>query len=223
MDCVVAWGLITTVMTQVVGAETRTGKRRREVMEAARRVIARKGLERTTLRDISREGGFTTGVVTHHFVDKQAVIVGAFLAASEDFEAYARAELAAAESPQDLLRTLVRVGAPDDRKRRAEWRLWAEMWTYAGRDSAFAEKLITTDGRWEALIADVLARACRAGLLRRELDVKVEASILARLIDGIGLRAWIGGDWPRARRQLVAHLAMLGLPSQIQKSLTHEW
>ena len=32
--------------------------------DAARRVIARKGLEATTLRDIAREGGFTTGVVT---------------------------------------------------------------------------------------------------------------------------------------------------------------
>ena len=105
-------------------------------MEAARRVIVRQGLEQTTLRDISREGGFTTGVVTHHFSDKQAVIVAAFLAASEDFEAYARAELAAAGSPEERLRTLIRVSAPDDRKHRADWRVWSEMWTYAGRNPA---------------------------------------------------------------------------------------
>jgi len=63
----------------------RSQRRRREVCDAARRVIARNGLEVTTLRDISREGGFTTGVVTHYFPDKQAVIVGAFAAASDDW------------------------------------------------------------------------------------------------------------------------------------------
>ena len=41
----------------------RSERRRREVCEAARRVIIRNGLETTTMRDISREGGFTTGVV----------------------------------------------------------------------------------------------------------------------------------------------------------------
>ena len=53
-------------------------------------MIARKSLEVTTLRDISREGGFTTGVVTHYFPDKQAVIVGAFAAASDDWLAEVR-------------------------------------------------------------------------------------------------------------------------------------
>ena len=191
-------------------------------MEAARRVIVRQGLEQTTLRDISREGGFTTGVVTHHFSDKQAVIVAAFLAASEDFEAYARAELAAAGSPEERLRTLIRVSAPDDRKHRADWRVWSEMWTYAGRDPALGKELIATDARWEVLIAEVLSQARDAGVLRRDLDVAVEAPILARLIDGVGLRAWIGGDWSRARQLLVAHLGMLGMPETMQGSLTDE-
>jgi TetR/AcrR family transcriptional regulator, transcriptional repressor of bet genes len=208
-------------MTHTAQPETRSGRRRREVAEAARRVITRKGLERTTLRDISREGGFTTGVLMHHFPDKQAVIVGTFLSASEDFEAYVRRELAAAHSPEELLQTLVRVSVPDDPERRAEWRLWSEMWTYAGHDRGFAEQLIATDARWEELIADVLERACAAGLLRPDLDARTEAPILARLVDGLGLRAWIGDGWGKARRELVAHLAMLGMPPAMQKDLTH--
>ena len=52
---------------------------------AARTVIVRQGLEATTLRDIAREGGFTTGVVSHYFPDKTAVIVGTFTFAAEEW------------------------------------------------------------------------------------------------------------------------------------------
>ena len=87
----VARVVITTVMTSTATPSLdRSQRRRREVCDAARRVIARNGLEVTTLRDISREGGFTTGVVTHYFPDKQAVIVGAFAAASDDWLAEVR-------------------------------------------------------------------------------------------------------------------------------------
>jgi AcrR family transcriptional regulator len=206
-------------MTHAVRAETRSEQRRREVAEAACRVILRKGLERTTVRDISREGGFTSGVLTHHFPDKQAVIVGAFMSASERYEAYVREALARAESSEDLLRTLVGVSIPNDEARRAEWRLWSEMWTYAGHDVAFAEQLVVTDARWEKLIAEVLEHARDSGLLRTDLDVATHAGILARLIDGACLRAWLSGDWVKARRQVVSHLGGLGMPESIQATL----
>ncbi|MGH3033831.1 MAG: TetR/AcrR family transcriptional regulator [Gaiellaceae bacterium] len=206
-------------MTHAVQSETRSEQRRREVADAACRVIMRKGLERTTIRDISREGGFTSGVLTHHFPDKQAVIVGAFRSASESFEAYVREALARANSPEELLRTLVAVSIPDNVARRAEWRLWSEMWTYAGHDAAFGEQLVLTDGKWEELIAEVLQRARDAGLLRPDLDVATHAGILARLIDGAGLRAWLSGDWAKARRQVVSHLGALGMPESLQTAL----
>jgi AcrR family transcriptional regulator len=178
------------------------------VCDAARHVIVRKGLERTTLRDIAREGGFTTGVVTHHFPDKQAVVVGAFAAASEEWLADVRAQLVAAGPARAQLEALVRVGLPDDPRRRAEWRLWAEMWTYAGRDAAFARQLVETDARWEAEIRGVLERAAAEGLLVG-VDPAAEATLLARLVDGLGLRAWLSGRWDDARRRLAAHLARL--------------
>jgi AcrR family transcriptional regulator len=182
-------------------------------------VILRRGLERTTVRDISREGGFTSGVLTHHFPDKQAVIVGAFMSASERFEAYVHETLAKARSSEELLTTLVAVGIPESEERRAEWRLWSEMWTYAGRDADFAQQLVDTDKRWEELIATVLRRSRDDGLLRADLDVAAHAGILARLIDGAGLRAWLTGDWVKARRQVVRHLGALGMPESIQATL----
>jgi AcrR family transcriptional regulator len=198
-------------MTSQTSFSERSVRRRREVCDAARRVIARNGLEVTTLRDISREGGFTTGVVTHHFQDKRDVVVGAFASASREWIDEVRAALDAAATAADVLDVLVRVAIPDDARRQSEWRLWSEMWTYAGRDAEFAAQLVATDALWEEEIRRALERLQADGMIAG-LDIRLEAALLARLIDGLGLRASLSGRWSDARRQLLFHLEQLGVP-----------
>jgi AcrR family transcriptional regulator len=170
----------------------------------------RDGLESTTLRDIAREGGFTTGVVTHYFRDKRALIADAFAVASQDWLDEARAAISSADRPEQELEALVAVALPDDARRQGEWRLWSEMWTYAGRDPTFAAGLVEMDALWELEIRGVLERSMLAGAIR-EIDVVVEARLLARLIDGLGLRAWLSGRWLQARGELLAYLSNLGV------------
>src|SRR4029079_3710416 len=162
----------------------RPGRRFDEIAAAAKRVIIREGLEATTLRDISREGGFTTGVLTHHFPDKQALIAGVFAATSRAWIADARAALQPATTVPELLSAFVSVAVPRDPERRAEWRLWAEMWTYAGRDRAFVEELEAADALWEQEIRSMLGRVRDEGLLPAAIDLDIEAAVLARLVDG---------------------------------------
>ena len=188
---------------------SRPHRRRREVIDAAWRVIVRDGLEATTLRKIAHEGGFTTGVVSHYFADKRAVIVSSFEAASADFLGDFADALDAAPSAAAQLIALVETAVPDDSRRRAEWRLWSEMWSYAARDADFRRTLVATDAQWEGAIADVLAAAQAEGLLDARLDAAREATIVARLVDGLGVRAWLSGDWDGARRVLEAHLETL--------------
>jgi AcrR family transcriptional regulator len=190
--------------------------RRLEVALAARRTILRQGLEATTLRDIGREAGFTTGVITHHFPDKEAVIAACFELVSADWLGEVEARLAGAVTAEEQLSALVGLAIPADPQRQQEWRLWAETWIYAGRTPTFAGVLLSMDTMWERRIADVLGVARAAGLLRADLDVALEATILARLVDGLGIRAWVCGDWPGARRALAGHLRSLGLPPGLE-------
>ena len=48
-------------------------------------------------------------------------------------------------------------------------------------------------------------------LIRADLDIATEAAVFARLVDGLGLRSSLSGRWTAARRQLVHHLATLGV------------
>jgi AcrR family transcriptional regulator len=203
---------MTIVMIRAVETATASKPdRRREVIDAARRVIRNQGLEATTLRKIGREAGFTTGVVTHYFPDKRAVIVSCFEAASYEFMGTVRRDLAAAGGVEERIAILATAAVPDDREARAEWRLWSEMWSYAAGDPEFRGVVVRTDAAWEEMIREVLVEGKRDGKLRADVDPVAEAGILARLIDGLGIRAWLSGDWAGARRLLVHHLASLGL------------
>jgi len=197
------------------GQTPRSQRRLREVDEAARQVIIRKGLKAATMRDISREGGFTTGVLTHYFPDKDALIVGVFSSASDAWITRVREAFAAARSAADQLSVVVTLGIPADPDERREWRLWAEMWSYAGWNEEFAAYIVETDALWEAELRGVLGRAVEAGLLDTGIDVAVQARVLARLIDGLGLRSLLSGRWDEARATLVAHLGSLGLPDEV--------
>lgn len=186
-----------------------------DAAEAVRRVIIRKGLEATTLRDIAREGGFTTGVLTHHFADKRDLIVAAFAETSRDWLAWARQEFSDASTVDELIAAFLRLGAPADAERRAEWRLWAEMWIYAGRDREFAERVETTDAQWTEMMRGFLQRCRDAGRLRPGVNIELEAEILNRLMDGLGMRAWLSHDWDSPRACLEQHLRTLGLERQV--------
>jgi AcrR family transcriptional regulator len=193
------------------GVRRRGVDRRAELVAAAQRVILRKSLEATTLRDIAREGGFTTGVASHWFPDKQALIVACFEATSDDWLASVRTGVEAHPDALGKLGVLVNEGVPREPERQEQWRLWSEMWTYAQRDPAFATVLVETDRHWELLIADVLAACVAAGVLRGDLEPAQQARILARLIDGLGVRGCLSRDWDGARASLVGYLQTLGL------------
>ena len=66
-------------------------ERRARVAAAARAVIARDGLDATSVRRVAAEAGSSTTVVTHYFADKQALL----LAAVQDAYAAAAPRMAA--------------------------------------------------------------------------------------------------------------------------------
>jgi AcrR family transcriptional regulator len=183
--------------------------------------MLRRGID-ATLREIAREGGFTTGLVSHYFPDKRAVVVGAFAAASEDFIGTARETLAAATDSNSLLSAFVEAAIPSTPERQAEWRLWAEMWAYAGRDREFAAVIEPTDALWVREIEQVLCRLIDGAILRPDVDAAAQAVILGRLVDGLGIRAWLSGDWEQARSVLLVQLRSLGLSARLASALARK-
>ena len=189
--------------------------RRTEVLDHARHVIMRDGLSTTSLRRISREGGYTTGVLSHYFADKRELISTCFEWTMTNWLDRAESELADAPTAEESVRTYVRIAIPHAPERQAEWRVWLDFCVSAVGDAELAEVLLRGDGRWDAATARALARWQDAGLVRSELPVAEHAATLVRLVDGLGLRSLLTGDWDAARRGFVDLLRMLGLSDEL--------
>ncbi len=181
----------------------------------AREVIMRDGLEATSLRRIAREGGFTTGVLTHYFADKRELISACFEWTMRTWLDRVESDIRDAPDAEDSLCRFVAVAVPHAPTRHGEWRLWLNFVVTAAGDPQLADLLVDIDRRWEALATDSLGRWRDAGLVAPVIPVEQQALILARLGDGLGLRALVTGDWDDARANFVASLTAMGLPDEL--------
>lgn len=189
--------------------------RRTEVLDHARHVIMRDGLSTTSLRRISREGGYTTGVLSYYFADKRELIAACFEWTHETWLNHAERMLLAAPTAEASLRAYVALAIPRNPERQSEWRLWLEFCVSAVGDADLARQLLRHDGRWQAMTEAALIRWEDAGLIARSMSVAEHAATLVQLADGLGLRAILTGDWDAARVRFVATLRMLGVPDAL--------
>ncbi len=192
-----------------------TTERRARVAAAARCVIARDGLEGTTIRKVAAEAGSSTTVVTHYFRDKDALIV----AAVED--AYEAVESRMQVLSQDLqpdgsvlkrLRLMLLEALPLDRVRRDEARVWMAFWAAVACKSDL--RSVQRDGyrTWRALVRGVLSEAATAGELRPDVVVDDALDHVLCLVDGLLMQATLEPKrYPAARQQQLLEAALVGL------------
>ena len=104
--------------------------RRAELLAATWRVIARDGIEGATVRRISREAGYSTGVLTHYFQNKEDVLRTALQAACTQANTRIEARTAETQGLQALRNAaLGELPLDDERRRACEVRLgfWARL------------------------------------------------------------------------------------------------
>lgn len=195
------------------------GSRREDVLMNARAVIMRDGLEATSLRRIAREGGFSTGVLTHYFLDKDELITACFSWTITEWLDRVEEELLEAPTAEETLTRFVLISLPHDEPRHGEWRLWLNFVVTAAGKPQLAALLVDVDRRWEGLVEVCLQRCHEAGLLAPTIPLDQQSQILARLGDGLGLRALVTNDWTEARRQFVAALSAIGLAEDVAQRL----
>ena len=136
-------------------------RRRREIVEAAVELFARKGLEGTTTAEISRAAGISTGALFHYFPSKQAVFHALLeLDRAEQDEALARA----AHEPdpwRGLSAVVERIAAETAHPLVAG--LFVEVITQAHRDPVVTRLVAQDDRRVLDCVATLVGRLTAAG------------------------------------------------------------
>lgn len=171
-------------MPRVVDHESR----RREISSAVCRVVARRGVEAATVRGIADESGHSTGVLSHYFESKDAMIVHA---AYDYFERTIERleELRREISGMKALRIVLRELLPQDEEGRDWWRVWLSFWERAARDESLAAEQRKWYAAWREIVKSLIEDGKAAGELSGSLDAEREADAVVALVDGLGVQA----------------------------------
>lgn len=185
--------------------------RRAELLAATWRVIARDGIEGATVRRISREAGYSTGVLTHYFQNKEDVLRTALQAAFSETRTRMESQSAEARGLVALRNAAVAELPLDDELRRAcEVRLG--FWARATADESFAADQRARYFELRRAFARLMEQASTDGEMRGDLDFEAEAERLIALCDGIAVQALFDTYRWTTERQVQAieeHLASL--------------
>lgn len=103
-------------------------QRRASVVQAAAELIAEGGLPAVTVRNIAQRLGCSTTVISHHFADKDEVLIEAYRYVNAQAEKM-RGEALAALSPSHVraIEELLPIGEAQ----RRNWTAWLHFWTAA--------------------------------------------------------------------------------------------
>jgi AcrR family transcriptional regulator len=105
--------------------------RRAEIASAVRAVLERDGVDGVTMRNVAREFGSTTGLLTHAVPNRMALIHLALCVTVE--EQIARADEVLRRHPTDIVGAIEEF-LPIDAQRQAEMKIWLGFWAFAISD-----------------------------------------------------------------------------------------
>jgi AcrR family transcriptional regulator len=163
-------------------------ERREEILSAAIRVIDSVGLDNTTTRAIAHESGYSNGVLSHYFVDKDDILQSILVKTHREFMDRVERSMRGKDEFGRLWAMLVQ-NLPLDGERRVETLMEMTFWPRAVSNPALgefqreaAEELLT---RLRDLVTDVRS----VGLLDSDLADADIAELLIAVIDGLSVHA----------------------------------
>lgn len=195
-------------------------KRRREMAEAAARVIAAEGIESLTTRRLAKELGCSLGVLAHYFPNKEEIVLAAFQWADdciiERINKAAKGRLALDQFKPLLLQVL-----PLNKQSDLEWRVRAQLNTYALTHKRLMKKHRDELRKGYLLAADLIRQLQAVGQIRDDIDADETAATVVDIVTGLAMNllvlpfaerkarvAFIDHYWEALRSQTVTQSAL---------------
>ncbi|WP_371176525.1 TetR/AcrR family transcriptional regulator [Bacillus atrophaeus] len=181
-------------------------KRRKQIAEAAWRVILERGMEGATVRNIADKAELSLGALRHYFSTQDELLVYAMKLVKEKAAARIN-EIALQDLPpkEKILNILLEI-VPTDDETRAEMEVWFAFTSY------FRHKETVYDAQHDGIfiaMRKLIDYLDQFHLLQNHLDKEIETEKLYALIDGLALHAMLEPERvnkKRIERVLIQHL-----------------
>lgn len=109
--------------------------RREQIVAAARDVVANAGVDALTIGSLERRLGFTRGVITYHFRDKEEIVDAVLQSALQEIDAATHAEVAKSANAYDRVRAVLRANLHGFLEQREAGAILLSFWGRLGSDA----------------------------------------------------------------------------------------
>jgi AcrR family transcriptional regulator len=174
--------------------------RREELVLAAWRVIAARGIDEVTIREIARESGYSSGVLAHYFENKDDLLAHALRLSHTRIRKRYDDEMGAPLAA-DQLKGILLDNLPLDEQRELETRIEMSFWARALRNEALHEIQQHESETLRALLRELVEQARKDGAIGADHDVEETLELLGAVIDGLSLHALLYPDRLPAEKQ----------------------
>ncbi|AJC53052.1 TetR/AcrR family transcriptional regulator [Streptomyces sp. 769] len=168
--------------------------RRTAIMEAAARVIARRGVRGLRVEELAAEAGVSTALIYYHFKDRAGILRRTLEFINDRAGSYTteRAPDAAPLDPRQELEQTLLLELQDDDIVRENSTAWGELRASAIFEPHLREDLAKATLVWVQEIADLLGRVRP---MATAAALAVAAERLTALVEGLSMR-WLSGILP---------------------------
>lgn len=187
-------------------------ERREEVVAAARRVILREGIEAATTRAIAKEAGYSNGVLTHYFADKDDILLSALRISHRRIVERLMAKLRGLTGLA-ALRELLLDNVPLDDERAQETWLEVGFWSRSLTGPALLAIQREEAEELRYLTRSLLQHAAEAGEISTDEDLDDVVERLLALVDGLSVHRLLYPEratTDRLERLILRELDQLG-------------
>jgi AcrR family transcriptional regulator len=188
-----------------------TEVRRALIVEAARSVIADRGLFATTMREIAAASEVSLGTVTYHFRGIAEILAEVLDGEMDAFYTPLVATACAQPDGRAALCALIDGFLASSPRARQHWVLWLDFWALSAHDGEYATRQAAVYRRWQQDVAAIIGRGAADGTLRVGDQDEAVAEFTA-IFDGMASKAYLPGadiEPAQARRRLHCYVGRL--------------
>lgn len=178
-------------------------ERREKIVEIVAGMLATVGAERTTIREIARQSGYSRGFIEHYFHNKEELISKTIRWINE--RSLARVD-AALDGKRGLaaLRVFCEQSLPMTPETRDEWKIRMQFWGMAAVSDDHRREQSKRMHASEKIITGYLEQAQETGEIEAGIDLEPLAHSLLHRLYGLGCNAILRPAYFTRQRQLMA-------------------
>lgn len=193
--------------TTVAAPEDRRAGRREAILDAAARLIARRGVRGLRVEEVATEAGVSPPLLYYHFESRAGLVRATLEHAGERAPSIALRAPSPDVTGREALERALLAELDDEPSVRDSAVVWGEVTATAVFEEELRDDVRAAAESWRDMVGETIRRGMEDGSIAPDVDPAVAAEILITLVDGLCNR-WLADALSRERAQALLEAAI---------------